>query len=274
MPLIAVNSLDDPRLQPFRDLKASNLVRNGEYFIVEGRKTVERLLASEFETISVLLTEKRIDDFGPLVPADLPTYVVPVELGCQLVGFGFHVGVMACGRRQASPTIDVVLGDKIRQPASPEAPWVTLSVCPNCDNPENLGAILRISAGFGVDALLLGRGGCDPFSRRVIRVSMGAAFKVPIVESDDLAGDLRRLHRDHDFEFAATILDPTADPLRTATRPKRLGLLFGNEAHGLDDEWIATCQRRLTIPMSRETDSLNVAIAAGIFLHHFAPPGA
>ena len=69
----------------------------------------------------------------------------------------------------------------------------------------------------------------------------------------------------------------TAEPLALAGRPARLALLFGNEANGLGSEWLDLCDRRLTIPM-READSLNVAIAAGIFLYHFttsasdAPP--
>lgn len=263
MALIPIDSLDDPRLQPFRDVKAMNNVRSGDYFIVEGRKTVERLLASRFETLSLLLTEKRVDDFGAMVPADIPTYVVPQQLGCDLVGFNFHVGVMACGRRRVSATVSDLLANLSAKST------MTFAICPNCDNPENLGAIVRISAGFGVDAVILGRGSCDPFSRRVIRVSMGAAFKIPILETETLEDDLK-LMRSQGVELAATILDPGAESMRHATRSSRFGLLFGNEATGLDERWIGLCDRRLTIPMSGETDSLNVAIAAGIFLHHFA----
>jgi tRNA G18 (ribose-2'-O)-methylase SpoU len=57
--------------------------------------------------------------------------------------------------------------------------------------------------------------------------------------------------------------------LSKATRSPRFGLLFGNEAAGLSSDWIAACDERVTIPMSTEADSLNVAVAAGIFLHRF-----
>ena len=56
---IPLSDLDDPRVQPYRNLKASNLMRHGELFIAEGTKVVERLLNSDFETVSVLLGEKR-----------------------------------------------------------------------------------------------------------------------------------------------------------------------------------------------------------------------
>lgn len=261
MPQIPFDNLDDPRLTPYCNLKAANMKRHRELFVAEGTKLVERLLASDYETDSVLLNEKRVPEWAPRIPAHIPVYVVPEELGKELVGFSFHVGVVAVGRRKPNPSLDDIL------PC--DAATSTIVVLPWCDNPENLGAIIRICRGFGVDALLLGNGCCDPFSRRVLRVSMGTAFKLPIIESRDLAADLQRLRDEWQFEFAATILDPLASPLHTATRSPRFGVLFGNEHAGLAEEWIGRCLQRLTIPMSGETDSLNVAIAAGIFLHHF-----
>lgn len=260
MPRIAISDLADPRVQPFRDLKASNLSRHGTLFIAEGTKLVARLLDSRYETASVLLSEKREAEWLPRIPESVPTYIIPQELGSQLVGFNFHVGVVACGKRVPSPTIDVL-------PRNAER--LTLVVCPNCDNPENLGAIIRISGGFGVDAILLGKGCCDPFSRRVLRVSMGTAFRMTVIESADLATDLDRLRDEWQVEFAATLLDSTATPLQEAQRSPRFGLLFGNEHAGLGAEWVRHCSQRLTIPMHGDTDSLNVAIAAGIFLYHF-----
>lgn len=261
MPLIPIDTLADPRLTPYCNLKAANMKRHRELFVSEGTKLVERLIASDFATDSVLLNEKRVPEWGPRIPDDIPVYVVSEEMGKEIVGFSFHVGVVAVGRRKPNPRLEDVLPR--------DAARLTLAVLPWCDNPENLGAIIRICRGFGVDVLLLGHGCCDPFSRRVLRVSMGTAFKLPIIESRDLAADMQRLHDEWQVEFAATILDPTSPPLHEATRSERFGLLFGNEHAGLADEWIARCQQRLTIPMSGDTDSLNVAIAAGIFLHHF-----
>ena len=107
---------------------------------------------------------------------------------------------------------------------------------------------------------------------------MGTVVSLPIVQSDDLLRDLRRLRAEWGVELAATVVqDDTAEPLASAMRPPRFGLLFGNEAQGLDAAHIAACHRRVTIPMKLGTDSLNVAVALGIFLYHFtsdtaAPP--
>ncbi len=261
MPRIAIDSLDDPRVQMYRHLKATNLLRDGRLFIAEGTKLVERLLASDYQTESVLIAERREEEWAPKVPPAVPLYVITQQIGEQLTGFNFHVGVLACGIRQPLRTIDDVLPH--------EAARLTVVICPNCDNPENLGAIIRIGTAFGIDALLLGRNCCDPFSRRVLRVSMGTAFRLSIVESADLEHDIRRLREQWKFELLATVLDNAAAPLSDAPRGSRVALLVGNEADGLDERWQSLCDRRLTIPMRLGTDSLNVSVAAGIFLHHF-----
>lgn len=259
MPLIEIVALDDPRIEPYRNLKASHLSRHGRWFIGEGKRVVERMLESDYPVESVLISERRRAEWEPRVPPDIPLYVVPRELGEQLVGYNFHVGVVACGRRKPSPTLDQVL--------SHDARTLTVVVCPNVDNPENLGAIIRISSAFGIDAVILGTACSDPFSRRVLRVSMGTVLRLPIVESDNLERDLTRLRDEWRIELAATVLDDAAERLDQITRPPRLGLLFGNEANGLEPRWKELCDRRLTIPMCHGIDSLNVAVAAGIFLY-------
>jgi tRNA G18 (ribose-2'-O)-methylase SpoU len=263
MPPIRINSLDDPRLEAYRHLKDTNRTRWADLFIAEGEKLVRRLLASDFSVESVLLSDRFQAQLGSLVPPDVPTWILSDELMAPLVGFNFHRGILGCGRRRPRPTLEEL---------APLGHPLTLVICAEVQDPENLGAILRISAAFGVNGVLVGRGSADPLSRRVLRVSMGAALRLPIRESPDLMADLMRL-RDHlDMQLAATILDPTAEPLSTATRPDRFALVFGTEGHGLPPTIVSLCQRRITIPMNQWADSLNVAVAAGIFLHHFYTP--
>ncbi len=96
---------------------------------------------------------------------------------------------------------------------------------------------------------------------------MGAALKIPVRKSSNLAADLQELAGPLGVQLAATVLDPTAEPLDQATRPERFALLLGSEGHGLPPEIVELCQRKITIPMQGGTDSLNVAVAAGIFLY-------
>jgi tRNA G18 (ribose-2'-O)-methylase SpoU len=143
-------------------------------------------------------------------------------------------------------------------------------VCPAVTKPENLGLLFRSAAAFGVRGVVLGQGCCDPLSRRCVRVSMGAVLEVPFTRTDDVPGDLRALRENWGFERIATVLDATAVPLDTLAPSSRTALVFGNEFDGLTPAWLAECDRRVIIPMSQSVDSLNLGVAAGIFIHHWA----
>jgi tRNA G18 (ribose-2'-O)-methylase SpoU len=261
MPTIRIDSLEDPRIAAYRDLKRSNQTRWAGLFVCEGQLLVERLLASDYEVDSVLLDERYVAVMAPRIPSGVPVYVVADGMVERIVGFNFHRGVIACGRRRASPALVDVL------PADAER--LMIVVCPQAHDPENLGGVLRNCAAFGVDAVLLGAQGADPFSRRVLRVSMGTVLTLPLVQSVDLATALKRLRNDWGVQMVATVLDERAEPLDNVVRPERMALLFGSERHGLEREWIELCDRRVTLSMHGSTDSLNLSVACGVFLYHF-----
>jgi tRNA G18 (ribose-2'-O)-methylase SpoU len=261
MPRIPIDDLDDPRLAIYRHLKATNETRGGDTFIVEGEKLVYRLLGSRFPVDSVLVTDRYEGHHSPQVPDDVPMFVIPHEQIETLVGYHFHRGVLACGRRRAWPDLDSTLR------VLPER--ATLVVCPTLDKPDNLGAILRIADAFGVDAVLIGDSCPDPLSRRVVRVSMGAALRLPVFVEEDLLAAMGRVRVEHGFGLIAADAHDDAEPLDVVARPDRLALVLGSEAFGLDAGWLAMADRRVIIPMRPGADSLNVAVAAGILLHHF-----
>ena len=272
MALAYVDNLADPRVAVYRDLKDRALSARDRLFVGEGAYAVQRMLAAGIEMHSLLLAQRRVEEFVELVPDDVTIYVLPNELIHQVVGFKFHSGVIACGRRPANRTLDDVLADDA-QAQGPE----TIVVCPKVINHENVGAMIRVAAAFGAKAMVLGPESCDPYWRRSIRVSMGAVFTLPIVTSDDLERDLERLKDQWGYQLTATVTDADAEPLAQAKRPvnpDRLALLFGPESQGLDNQWVQMCDRRITIPMQLGTDSLNIAVAAAVFLYHFTRPYA
>lgn len=261
MPRVLVDDLHDPRIAMYRSLKATNLTRWSDQFVVEGEKLVRRLLDSQFPLVSALASDRHDKRLTALVPPCVPLYVVPHALIDALVGFNFHQGMLACGQRLPWPTASQIVERAGRV--------ATLVVCPKLSNPENLGAIVRLADVFGVDAVLVGGPCPDPLSRRVLRVSMGTALRVPVLASPNLEADVTRLRAEWGIEFAATVVDPAAERVDDAARPDRFGLLFGSESDGLSPDWVARCDRRVTIPMRPGAESLNVAVAAGIVLHHF-----
>jgi tRNA G18 (ribose-2'-O)-methylase SpoU len=256
---IFVESLDDPRLAPYRNLRDRTL-RGERMFVAEGRLLVERLLASRFEADSLLVAESLAAEFTPRVPANVPVYVAPPRLLDEIIGFHLHQGVLAAGRRRPEMSLEEMLGP-------PDGRALGVIVCPAITKPENMGLIFRVAAGLGVDAVLLGPQCCDPFSRRSLRVSMGAVFTAPFRKSPDLAADLDLLRSRWGVEMVAAVLDEQAESLPDLRWPRQAAIVLGNEFAGLDDRWLPYCSRRATIPMARTTDSLNLGVAAGIFTY-------
>lgn len=263
MPIILVDDPEDARLARYRVLAKRNPTRRAGYFIAEGDKVVERLIASRFPVESLLVTAARAERFANLAPPEVPLYVGSQQLLEATIGFNFHRGALACGRRLPPLPLEAV--------ANRKSPSLVV-VCPDLKDPTNLGSILRTSAALGASGVVLGSQCADYLSRRVVRVSMGAAIQLPIVETLDVAEAMQRLKREFGYELVATVVDPAAEPLCKARRPEKMALVLGGEAHGLAPELIGACDRRVTIPMQPGNDSLNVSVAAALFLFHFCQP--
>jgi tRNA G18 (ribose-2'-O)-methylase SpoU len=135
---------------------------------------------------------------------------------------------------------------------------------------DNVGSVFRSAEAFGVDAVLLSPGCGDPFYRKAIRTSSGAALVVPCAAATPWPEAVDQL-RASGVVVAATTPDATAMDLGefVATPAARRGIavLLGTEGQGLTDEAIARADVRIRIPMSGALDSLNIATAAGITLH-------
>lgn len=255
-----IESVDDPRLTPFRNLKAQNAVRDARLFIAEGPTVVERVLRSKLEVAAVLVSDRKWNHFQDRLRDDVCVLRVGNVLAEELVGFDFHAGVAASVVRPPKPRIEDVV------PAEGSS---LILAGDRITDPENVGALIRIASAFGADGVILGPGSADPYSRRVLRVSMGNVLFLPIVQTNDLVATLDELHRSFGFLNCATVLDENAISLSVFRFETRSLLLFGNEYDGISAAVRGHCQKQLTIPMLNGTDSLNIAISAGIFAYQY-----
>ncbi len=255
-----VDDIDDPRLAPYRNLPERTL-RGEALFIAEGWFVTERLLHSEYACASVLMAADHLDEFADRIPDSIPLYVGDRRLLYAVVGYKFHQGILAVGRRKPFRSPEQLFAP----PWKSDSIWV---VCPEVTKPENLGLVFRSAAAFGVSGVLLGERCCDPFTRRALRVSMGAVTAVPIARTSDLHADLKALKERYGLHLAATVLSESAVPLPDFTCPFPCVLMLGHETEGLG-RWLELCDSQVTIPMTPEVDSLNLGVAAGVFLYEF-----
>src|SRR5262245_58503519 len=152
MPEFLIDSLGDPRLDPYRDLK-SPASRARVTFIAEGEKLVLRLLESACRVESILGTTAALDRLREKLPAGIPVYIAGTPVISALIGFQFHRGILACGRRPAERN----LGELCR--AHAHANRCLLVLCPEIRDPANLGTIIRTAAAFGAAGVVAGRAG-------------------------------------------------------------------------------------------------------------------
>ena len=270
MRAVAVESHDDPRVADYRNVRDADLRVCDGLFMTEGRLNVKRLITvSPYRTRSVFVTEAGLRGIRPALErldAQTPVYVAAAPLLHAVVGYAMHRGCLAAGERGRPPELVDFLASLA---ARGREHAITLLVLEDVTNSENVGAIFRNALALGADAVVLTRRCVDPLYRRSIRVSMGAALRVPYARAADGPAALVALAR-AGFTSIALATGAGATPLaRSGAAPERLALWLGSEGGGLSAEVLARIERRVAIPMGPGADSLNVATASGIALHHY-----
>jgi tRNA G18 (ribose-2'-O)-methylase SpoU len=264
--VVDITDPDDPRVDDFRDLNSvdrrPDLPSGKGLVIAEGVLVAQRMIASRFTPHAFLGTDRRLAELGDdLTGVRAPFYRATAEVMAEVVGFHLNRGVLAAARRPPELTPAEVLGDAR-----------TVAVLEGVNDHENLGSIFRNAAGLGVDAVIFGSGCADPLYRRAVRVSMGHALLVPFARAQQWPADLGEL-RGRGFRLLAMTPDPQAHTLAGAMAElsdHKVAVLVGAEGPGLTETTMRASDVRVRIPMSRGTDSLNVATAAALAFYERA----
>jgi tRNA G18 (ribose-2'-O)-methylase SpoU len=267
--LIEIDDPEDPRVADYVRLTDPDLRRlreasdgaSGGFFIAEGVGVIRALLTSPYPVRSLFLTPLRWRTLADEVPPSTVVYVGAQEVLNAVAGYPLHRG--ALGAADRLPLRDV---------ASVCAGASLVVATEGVNDHENLGALFRNAAAFGAGAVLLDPTSCDPLYRRSVRVSMGHVLRVPFTRwagGADGVASLQALG----YEVVALTPAPDADDLRTLPPGIAAGprvLLLGAEGPGLTPAVLAATDRRVRIPMAAGVDSINVAAATAVALHHLA----
>lgn len=271
---IPIDDPGDPRLEDYRTLTDPALRKRYEaergVFIVESALAVEGLAASPHApaTRSVLVGHRKLARMAATVEVlarhGAAVYTAPPAVLEATAGFPLHRGVVASVTRpQPVDAAELLTRTDAR----------TVLAVEGVNDHENLGALFRSAAAFGVDAVLLDPTCADPWYRRCVRVSMGHVLHVPHARAPwpdgltALAGDGWRV----------VALSPGTDRLLHAApvpaADDRVAVVVGAEGPGLDaDTLAAPGVTPVRIAMAPGVDSLNVAMAATVALAHLRAP--
>jgi len=291
-PVLRIDDPADPRLDDYRftrDRDLSGAREREGLLIAETLPVIDVLLEQHPGAArSVLCSDRMADRVQACVHGRVPVLVAREELLSGVAGFTVHRGVLASAAR--APLV-------ARTPLDP--PFLSADLLLACDgvrNMDNMGALFRIAAAFGVGGVLLSHDAHDPLYRKSIRVSMGHALRIPFARCASLAASISALRearggaaRAEPSQLGTTRRDagrarsqglrvlgadagsvsgmpahPISDAARSVSGP--VMLVVGEEHSGLRSDTIAACDGLVRIPMASGVDSLNVAVAAAICL--------
>jgi tRNA G18 (ribose-2'-O)-methylase SpoU len=257
-----VQALDAPELALYLTLRRIEEHERAGVLVAANIKVVKRLLASRFTVVSALLTPAWLKQLEPSLrarpEAELPVYVAEQKVLETITGYTLHQGALAVGRIPSPPDFETLLENAPR-------PWL-LAAVEGIASAENLGAVVRSCAAFGAHVLIVGETCGSPFQRRAVSGSMGTIFQQPVARVDNLVDKLTGL-RARGVRCLAAHPRPGAKKLSVVDLRDDCCLVFGAEGPGLTAPVLAACDDMVEIAMPSHMNSLNVAVATGVFLY-------
>ena len=139
-------------------------------------------------------------------------------------------------------------------------------VLDDIQDPGNLGTILRTVDSVGLSQIIVSKKSGDVYNSKVVRSTMGAIFRVNVIESENLKDTIKEIKK-HKFNVISTSLD-TDKSLYDINLNKTV-IVIGNEANGVSKEIQELSDIKIKIPMLGKTESLNASVATGIVLYEY-----
>ncbi len=243
----------------YRSLSVKKYRDEHRLFLVEGRRSVQEALASDFDIRVVIATSSFLKEHGerPLTAAIKKRRVTLEEMSEKefaAIADTVHAqGVGAIVEVRKTSLLGILSKDR------PGALIVALDAVAD---PGNVGTIIRTCDWFGVDGILLGEGCVDLYSPKVVRGTMGSIFHIPVAEGVSLEKSMT-LAREAGFR---TVVTDTSAPEQPRARGAKVLVIFGNEAHGVSKGLQVMADETIAIPRFGKAESLNVSVACGVVL--------
>jgi RNA methyltransferase, TrmH family len=219
-------------------------------YIVEGFHLVEEALKQDDTVIELILVEG-VEMPNKWNPDGIELVQVSEEVGKALADTETTQGVFAVCRQKDPEAINESK---------------TFLLLDGLQDPGNIGTIIRTAEASGIDSIVLGKGTGDLYNPKVIRSAQGSHFHLPIIKSD--LSEIIPVLKEKGIPVYGTALENGEE--YTSVKPQdSYALIVGNEGSGMSGEILSMTDQNLYIPIYGKSESLNVAIAAGILLYYF-----
>lgn len=262
-----ISSTQNPKIKHAAKLLSSSRARRSEgLFVLEGLRLCMDVVRSGLQAEELYVTEELVQKEPEKVKAlsqvSKQVFLIDEKVSRRLTDTRSPQGICC-----VLPTLDNQ-GDRNKiEKMDAAGRYVLLE---NVQDPANLGAISRTAEALGLSGMIVS-GGCDIYSPKALRASMGALLRLPVLETGDVTHTILQANQNGMKTYASV---PSADAKAiTDVRFSRGTIcVIGNEANGVTEETLAHCQERITIPMAGRAESLNAGAAASIIMWEMVRP--
>jgi TrmH family RNA methyltransferase len=254
-----------PRVRGVAKLAKKDHRADTGLFLLEGPQSVGEALSFRPELVLELFaTPTALERYGAIGTAareaDVDVEFVTEEVLEAMADTVTPQGVIAVCRQFPTALKDVFAGEPR-----------LIAILEEVRDPGNAGTIIRAADAAGADAVILTGRSVDVFNPKVVRSTTGSLFHVPFVVDVELPAVIQRAREAGVQVLAADVKgEDMLDARRNGTLETPTAWLFGNEARGLTDEFLALADRAITVPIYGHAESMNLATAASVCLYESA----
>ena len=254
---MVITSKDNEIIKHIKKLKEKKYREEYNEFIVEGIKMIQEAIEEKAKIKRVIICDDCKNQ--GIIPNELMYEIAKLE--CTYVSEKvFNTitdvinpqGIMAVIEKPLNKEDKINFDEKL------------FLILDNIQDPGNMGTILRTADSLNLKQIIVSSGSADIYNLKVVRSTMGAIFRIKIIESSDLVKTIKEIKK-HKIKIYAT--DLKTDKSIYNVDYNKSAIVIGNESNGVSEEVLKEATERIKIPMTGKTESLNAAVATSIILY-------
>ncbi len=254
---MTITSKDNEIIKHIKKLKEKKYRDQYNEFIIEGTKMIEEALEEKAKIKSIIICDDCKNQGA--IPSDLMYEIA--KLDCIYVSEKvFNTitdvinpqGIMAVLEKPVSSENVIDYNNEI------------FLILDNIQDPGNMGTILRTADSLNIKQIIVSKGSADVYNLKVVRSTMGAIFRVKVIETENLVKTIKEIKK-HKITVYAT--DLRTDKSIYDIDYNKSAIIIGNEANGVSEDVLKEASERIKIPMLGKTESLNAAVATSVILY-------
>lgn len=253
-----ITSKDNELIKHIRKLKDKKYRDESNEYVVEGVKLVEEAVKENVKIKQIIVCEDTTRTY------EIPTHIMLEIAKYECISVSDKIFNIIT--QVTNPQGIMAIIEKNAQNAKIDYTQDIIVVLDDVQDPGNLGTILRTVDSIGLNQIIVSKGTADAFNSKVVRSTMGAIFRIKIIEVENLAQAIKEM-RKHHFKLMVTSLQ-TKNSIYDIDFYKKI-IVIGNEANGVSKEIQDMADEKAKIPMLGRTESLNASVAAGVVMYEY-----